>query len=142
MGVQKDDIHPIYTWIFNLNADLKPLSKSAQAFLRIALRTLYRHLTHVEVNGAPINKDRIKRDIASDVMSRTLAYQLYRRNYYLDKVNTNIPSHRSHSEVANLRPIGELDYNTGRLTIRPAIRRLLKKAKVYVDFNKTRKQTT
>ena len=82
MGVQKEDIDPIYTWIFNLDTDLKPLNKAAQAFLRIALRTLYRHLTQLEVNGAPINKSRIKRDIANDFMSRILAYQLYRRNYY------------------------------------------------------------
>ena len=33
---------------------------------------------------------------------------MYRRNYryYLDKVNTNIPSHRSHSEVANFAQLG------------------------------------
>ena len=94
------------------------------------------------MNGAPINKSRIKRDIANDFMSRILAYQLYRRNYYLDKVNTNTPSHRSHSEVANLRPLGELDFDTGQLILRPSIRRLIKKAKVYVDFNKTRQLST
>ena len=141
LGVEEDEIHLIYTWTFNLNTELKPVNKIAQAFLRIALRTMYRHLTKLETNGSPINKKRIKRDISNDFMSRILAFQLYRRNYYLDKVNTNIPIHRSKSEVAKLSPLGELDIATGHLTIRPSTRKLLKKAKVYVDFNKNRKNT-
>ena len=60
-------------------------------------------------------------------MTRILAYQLYRRNYYLDKFNTNIPSHRPTSEVSKLAPLGDLDYDTGQLIINPNIRRLLPK---------------
>ena len=39
--------------------------------------------------------------------------------------------------------LGELDTHTAtsHLTIRPSTRKLLKKAKVYVDFNKNRKNT-
>ena len=37
LGVEEDEIHAIYTWTFNLNTELKPVNKIAQAFLRIAL---------------------------------------------------------------------------------------------------------
>ena len=124
--------------MFNLYSNFKPINMPAQAFMRIALRALYRHLTQLEVNGTPINKQRIKRDIAHDFMARILACQLYRRNYYLDKVNTNIPTDRPMAEVSRLAPLGDLDCVTGRLAIRPAVRRLLKKAGVWVDFNKKR----
>ena len=111
----------------------------AQACLRIALRVVYSHLTRLETTGAPINKKRIKSDFAKHLMSRILAYQLYRRNYFLDKSNTNIPSHRSTSEVEKLAPLGDLDYDSGQLVINPNIRRLFKKAGVWVDFNRKRK---
>lgn len=136
LGVDTAKLHTDYTWLFNLDSNFKPLNKPAQACLRIALRVVYGHLTRLETTGAPINKTRIKRDFANHLMTRILAYQLYRRNYYLDKFNTNIPSHRPTSEVSKLAPLGDLDYDTGQLIINPNIRRLLKKAGVWVDFNR------
>ena len=107
----------------------------SRAILRIALRVVYKHLTSLEIDGTPINKPKIKRNIAHAFMSRILAYQLYRRNYYFDKVNSTIPVHRSSKEVTNIAPLGKLDYDTGTLLINPKIRKLLKKHKVWIDFN-------
>ena len=79
MGVGRPDIHPDYTWVFNLDNNLTPLNMPARAILRISLRVLYKHLTSLEINGNPINKKKIKTEIASTFMARILAYQLYRR---------------------------------------------------------------
>ena len=110
------------------------------ALLRIALRTLYAHLTKLEIDKTPLNKKQVKRDIAHKFMSRILAYQQYRRNYFYDKVNSTIPVHRSSREVRQLSGLGELSYHTGRLKLNKPIRKLLKKAGVWVDFNKPRKR--
>ena len=139
LGTKTNEIDHNLTWLFSLNNEMKPLNMPSNALLRIALRTIYAHLTKLEVDKTPLNKKRIKRDIAHKFMSRILAYQQYRRNYFYDKVNSTIPVHRSNREVRQLSGLGELSYHTGRLKLNKPIRKLLKKAGVWVDFNKASK---
>ena len=137
LGTKRSEIHPTYTWLFNLNNTNKPLNMPSRALLRISLRILYKHLTALEMDGTPIDKNKICSAIAHSFMSRILAYQLYRRNFYYDKVNSSIPVHRSSKEVSLVAPVGKLDYNTGTLRIKPKLRKLLKKYKVWINFNRS-----
>ena len=137
LGTKRSEIHPTYTWLFNLNNSIKPLNMPSRALLRISLRVLYKHLTALEMDGTPIDKTKICTSIAYSFMSRLLSYQLYRRNFYYDKVNSSTPVHRSSKEVSLVAPVGKLDYHTGTLRIKPKLRKLLKKYKVWVNFNRS-----
>ena len=137
MGVDKTLIDRQATWLFDIQSDHKPLPRLAMSITRIYRRILYKHLTLLETNRKPFNVDKVNNEIARSFISRLLAYQLYRRNYLKDKIYTNVPTHRSNREVGTFSVVGKLDYDTGALTINAKLRKLLKRAKVWVDFNQS-----
>ena len=134
MGVKKKELAP-WTWTTNMKRSLFPLPPSACAIIRIWRRMNYKHLTSFECSHIPYNPDRVCKDIARTFMTRILAYQLHRRNYYYDKRNTPWPCHRSHTEVLNAKPLGKLVYHSGKLKIKKKIKAIFVRYGVWTDFN-------
>ena len=114
----------------------------ANALYYIAEINLQNVTSNRQVFSESVGRDRAphrsgRTPTGTDV-SKVLAYQLSKRTYYYDKINTNVPSHRSNKEVASLAPLGKLNYTTGALIINPKTRKLLAKEGVWEDFNKSK----
>ena len=126
-----------WTYTTHLTRDKKPMRAPARAIITLWRRINFKHLTALELNGTPYNSEVVATEVVKTFMSRILAYQLYRRNFYYDKRNSGQPYHRSTSEVKNLSALGDLSYLTGKLKIKKSIRKVFEKYKVWVDFNKS-----
>ena len=137
MGIQRSTMAP-WTLTTHLDSNMHILPSSARGIIQLWRRINFKHLTSLECDHIPYNPDRVCKDIAYIFMERILAYQLHRRNFYYDQRNAPWPSHRSTREVENLEPLGELDYQTGKLKINKDIKKILRKQGVWHNFNSRR----
>ena len=125
-----------WTYTTHLDKHKKTLRAPARAIITIWRRINYKHLTALQRDGIPYNPKTVTLEVVKTFMSRILAYQLYRRNFFYDRKNSGLPFHRSTSEVEQMSALGELNYLTGKLHIKLPIIKFFKKYKVWVDFNK------
>ena len=98
VGTKNHDI-TLKAWAFGLDSNNKLLNMPSRAILRIWRRFNYAHLTSHELKQSTFNCDVVIKAIAHQWMRNILAYQLSKRTYYYDKINTNVPLFPAACEV-------------------------------------------
>jgi len=146
MGVQPEQIDVRATWLFGLiykdaseKKPTQPLGPCQRALLVLYWRVIYKHMTLQEMKRRTFITTTVSKDIGRHFMARILAYQATRRRFYQNKKHAGTkggrPAHELPQKAAQqIAPIGELKLETGKLTIRKEIRRILKGIGVWRRF--------
>ena len=114
----------------------KELSVSKRALLRIMWRVIYRHLTRVATDKKPFISKNVTRDIFRLFMSRIMAFQHSRRKFFFQRRFSNLPKILPKKAYFKFEDLGALDVCTGNFEVWKPVKRILKKYKVWNDFNK------
>ena len=119
-------------------------NKAAQALLRLYWRVIYRHMTRVSSlshtpwfvsNHLP---NIICKDLARVFMEKILTYQLNKRDFYYQRVLSELSPDEEILPLAlvdEASPLGSLDIRDGKLVIRPDLVAIFKCHECWSDFN-------
>ena len=146
MGCNRRDHDTNITFLFGITwplngDDPKPLSEAERAVLYIYWRVIHRHFTLHDLRKiSKIDVKKIMRDICYLLMTRILALQRARQLFYMrNKCAGERPNGAPKTSLPKklgirLSQIGTLDLHTGRISIQPALIKILKKHKVWRRF--------
>ena len=102
---------------------------------------MYRHLTRISTDSLSswyvdnhIAKAMCK-DLARTFMAKILTYQLIRRDFFRKRRFSKYQEKLPQKAAAEIAPIGKLNINRGRLTIRRGLISIFKHYKCWKDFN-------
>ena len=112
------------------------LSHPIRALLRIMWRVIYAHFVKVLTEHKAFIPTTVHKDILKLFMSRILAYQDMRRKFYYKRKYSHLPKILSKKLVKDLKDLGTLNINNGRLNLHSKIINIFKKHKVWNDYNK------
>ena len=139
MGMPREMLHNIATWLFCLTSELKSLPPWPRAVVRLMRQAHYRHYTSVLLDKTKFNPDNVNRDIARQLMARILTQQHTLQKFIISRKHTNKPK-----VLPNLNHkfghIGTYGQHTGRIIIKKRIKLILQNQEVWRDFNSKRKE--
>ena len=147
MGIPSDSLNltpkRIKPWLTTTHYDIrepyyseKPMPFAASALLRIMWRVIYKHFTKAEHEKKKFIPKTVTRDILRLFMSRVLAFQHNRRNFYLQRRFSSLPKVLPKKAVNRLAHLGKLNKRTGKFKIKPEIIEIFKEYEVWTDFDK------
>ena len=127
---------------FGLDKDKKVIKcKVTLSLLRLFWRVMYRHLTRTSEEPLStwyvdnhIAKDMCK-DLARTFMAKILTYQLIRRDFFRKRRFSKYQEKLPQKAATEIAPIGKLNTNRGKLTLRPKLISIFKEYKCWNDFN-------
>ena len=135
MGKTSDE-HKSLTWLFGITANDEALTESERAILIVFWRVVYRRMTLLSLKKRKFNKASVIQELAFEIMKRILAFQIERRRFYFRRKHvhksTEQPKYYLPEKFAEqVAQMGKLDLRTGRLTVKPEIKKLLYEQKVW-----------
>ena len=69
-------------------------------------------------------------------MQSILAFQTHKRKFFINRTKSNLKSILPKSAAKEVEDLGELEVKTGKLNVRPGIRKILASHNAWTDFNK------
>ena len=145
------NIHPTVTWLLGItwNNDPKtcnPLTELERAILIISWRVLYRHMTLLDLGKTKkIKMKSLQKDLGRTLMSRILAFQQEKRDFYLTnkcagyRQDTGLLRIQlQEKEVEKVSQLGALNDETGELIVKPTLRKALRSLEAWKRFGRRR----
>ena len=102
---------------------------------------MYRHLTSISVDSLSswyIDNhiaEVMCKDLARTFMAKILTYQLTRRDFFRKRRFSIYQEKLPQKAAKEIAPIGKLNTNRGKLTLRPRLISIFKEYKCWNDFN-------
>ena len=94
-----------------------------------------RHLTDNLKKKRIFVPDHVKKDLGFSIMSRILAYQQQKQDFFYSRVNTHKDSVVTTKEASRVEPLATIERSNGSMVINPALQAILEEQGNWKDFN-------